>query len=263
MSTTPSSHENVWKPPPQHLTLPPNHVHVWKANLSPPESKLAHLQTILSSDEQARAQRFKFPKHRKAFETARGLLRLILSRYLHTSPESLNFAQESHGKPFLLSPTTPPLSFNVSHSNDMVLYAVTLKSPVGIDIEYHKPKINIPALIQRICSTEEKEMLMALSPTEQKRGFFACWTRKEAYVKATGKGITVPLEKITVSLPTSPCVELRHLEDDEQDISLWTLSDIQVAPRYTAALAIKGMNNTTDYWAWEWDASDTVWNSTN
>ncbi|MGB0909642.1 MAG: 4'-phosphopantetheinyl transferase family protein [Nitrospirales bacterium] len=262
MITTPHNHENAWNSPPQDITLPPDHVHIWKANLSPPQPQLAHLQTILSADEQARAQRFRFSKHRKAFVTARGLLRLILSRYLNTSPRALSFAQEAHGKPYLLSPTTPPFSFNISHSNDMALFAVTLKNLVGIDIEYHRKKVNVPSLIQRICSTEEKEILMALSPTEQKRGFFACWTRKEAYVKATGKGITIPFTTITVSLPPSPCVELRHIEDDE-DISLWTLSDIQVSPRYTAALAIKGGNDTTAYWAWEWDTHDTGQNSTN
>ena len=252
-STPPSKHEIFWKTPPQQLILSPNHVHIWKASLSPSESQLARLQNLLATDEQIRAKRFKFLKHRRAFITARGVLRLILSQYLQIAPQSLHFGQGPHGKPFLISPTIPQLSFNVSHSHNIALYAVTLESHIGIDIEYHRKKLGVQSLIQRICSTEEKAILMALSPPEQKKGFFACWTRKEAYVKATGKGITIPLASLTVSLPPVKFVGLQQTESDEEDISHWAMSELPVGPSYTAAFAIKKINCVTSYWAWSWE----------
>ncbi len=242
-----------WEPPPQHLTLPSNHVHIWKADISPSQKTCHHCEKLLSADEHARARQFKFPQHQQAFITARGILRLILSRYLNTPPQSLIFEQGPHGKPALTFPSAPSISFNVSHSHHLALYAVTLENDVGIDIEYHRSTLNLPGLIQRICSTQEKSILASLSPVEQKKGFFTCWTQKEAYVKAIGKGITIPLETITVSLPRSNSIELGELGNKNQEVSMWSLSEIAVDSDYSAALAIKDMNCRCRYWEWSLD----------
>ena len=243
----------VWKLPPQHLTLLNSHVHIWKANISPSQRVCHYCEKLLSPDEHARAQQFKFRQHQQAFITARGILRLILSRYLHTSPQSLTFEQGPHGKPALTFPSTPPILFNVSHSHHLALYAVTLENEVGIDIEYHRLTLNLPALIQRICSPQEKMILTALSAAEQKKGFFTCWTQKEAYVKAIGKGITIPLETITVLFSQSNSEERRDLGDEKQDISTWSISEISVDSDYSAALAIQNTDSTNSYWEWSLD----------
>ena len=251
MTTTSNSHLNIWESPPKGLTLLKDHVHVWKANLRPSNTALMSLQSLLSADEQARACRFKFPQHQHAFVAARGILRLILSRYLALPPQSLIFHHGLHGKPYLAASITPSLSFNVSHSNDLALYAVTHERSIGIDIEYHRQNINIPALIQRVCSSQEKSILTALPVEEQKKGFFACWTKKEAFVKATGTGITIPLESITVPLPPSSSCRV-HIDkkDDELQISSWSLSEISVDSGYTAALALPRSNLITSFWKW-------------
>ncbi len=250
MTTSSDHHLRIWETPPSSLTLPPDHVHVWKANLLPSNTASLNLPNVLSADELARASRFKFPQHQQAFRAARGILRLILSRYLGIPPQAVVFQHGPHGKPSLAPSITPSFSFNVSHSNNLALYAVTQESTVGIDIEYHRQKINIPALIQRICSSEEKAILTALPPEEQKKGFFACWTKKEAFVKATGKGITIPLEAITVPLPPSNSFDIGSLQDNELQGSSWSLFEIAVDPGYTAALALPRVNLITSYWQW-------------
>ena len=133
------------KIPEASMTLSTNQVHVWHAQLCPSNSQLLHLQTLLSFDEIKRARRFKTTSHQEAFISARGVLRLILSRYMGVAPDTLKFQLGPHGKPFLAFPTTPGYRFNVSHSQRHALYAVTLDREVGIDIEYHRRPLELHA----------------------------------------------------------------------------------------------------------------------
>ena len=242
--------ENIKSP----MTLLPNQVHVWHANLHPSDSRLRHLLTLLSPEEIKRARQFKLTHHQEAFISARGALRLILSGYVGIPAQSLSFTQGPHGKPFLINPTTPNYRFNVSHSQNQALYAVSLDREVGIDIEYHHRTVDHHALIQRIGSPAEKMIFSTLTASELEPCFFACWTRKEAYVKATGKGMTIPLSSITVSLPPSECVTLVHMNEAEQENLNWSMNDIFVGADYSAALAVEGFPNySISYFHWSWD----------
>ena len=236
------------------IDLPANQVHIWHAHLSPSQSQLLHLQALLSDDEIKRARQYKFLQHQEAFIAARGILRLILGRYIGASAESLSFEHGSHGKPFLTSPTTPNYQFNVSHSQNRALYAVSLDREVGIDIECHRRPLDHHAIIQRIGSPAEKMVFSKMAPSELEQCFFACWTRKEAYVKAIGKGMTIPLSSITVSLPPSEYVTLIHIPEAEQDNLSWSMNDIFIGSDYSAALVVEGFQSySISHFHWTWD----------
>ena len=248
------AHNGSWNTPSKQMYLSPNEVHIWKVELTPPELQLPVLQNLLSPDEHERAQRIRFHQQQQAFITSRGILRFLISRYLQTGAQSLEFSQGPHGKPFLLRPCpNPSLFFNISHSHQLALYAFSLNREVGIDLEYKHRKIDYPPLVTRICSDQEKAVMSSLEPTEQKNTLLACWTRKEAYLKATGKGITVSLHSITVSLPPSSPISLLRVDGDEQETTRWTMHEIQANLDYTAALVAAGNDWQPTYWNWSWD----------
>src|SRR5579872_5570201 len=129
--------EQTWLAPPDTLTLPENEVHVWLASLEQPEGVMLQLQRALSSDERLRAAKFRFDKDRRHFMIARGVLRTLLSHYLHTPPAQLQFAYNGQGKPSLDMPVQgKPLHFNLSHSYELALFAFSYAGPIGVDIEY-------------------------------------------------------------------------------------------------------------------------------
>ncbi|MCA9471389.1 MAG: 4'-phosphopantetheinyl transferase superfamily protein [Nitrospirales bacterium] len=170
-------------------------------------------------------------------------------------PETLKFAQGPHGKPFLTNPTTPCYQFNVSHSHHHALYAVAVEREVGIDIEYHRRPLELHALIRRICSPAEQMVFSTLSPPEFERCFFACWTRKEAYLKATGKGMSIPLSSITVSLPPSECTTLIHVQGADQESLYWSMDNLFIEPDYSASLVVYGSQDySISRFEWSWDA---------
>lgn len=252
------THDGAWEIPTEDFPLDPNNVHIWKISLTPPPPQLPELHKLLSSDEQDRAQRMKFRQPQQTFIITRAVLRLIVGRYIHAEAQSLRFSQGPHGKPFLIHPTlTPPIFFNLSHSHQLALLAFALNREVGIDLEYKHRERNYPSLINRVCSDQEKSILASLAPSQQNYGFLTCWTRKEAYVKGTGKGLTIPLNSITVSRPPSTRVPLLQLDDDNQESSRWTMHDIQIDRDYTAALVVAGHDWHPSYWEWSWGYSET------
>ncbi|WP_447969013.1 4'-phosphopantetheinyl transferase family protein [Nitrospira sp. M1] len=246
------NHDGSWRHPKQSMTLPPHVVHIWKVGLTPQEHQLPELQRLLSTDEIERAQRLKFQEHRHAFIAARSALRLIISRYLQVEASSLVFSHGPQGKPFLKQPAQdPPLFFNLSHTQHFALYAFALNQEVGIDLEYAHRTLSYQSLIERICSEQEKAIISAMSQSEQKQSFLTCWTRKEAYVKATGKGLSFPLQDITVSLPPVPTALLKVSGHDEEP-SRWTMHEIQVDRDHVAALVVAGQNWKPAFWEWSW-----------
>ena len=240
-----------WDTPPEKLILPSNAVHVWRASLHVSASYLCIFENTLTADERVRAERFYFQEHREHFIAGRGLLRNILSRYLGREPEQLRFCYNSYGKPALTEESgAAGLRFNLSHSHDMALYAVTHDREIGIDIEHFRPDVEAEKLAERFFSPREAAVLRALPEDLRKEGFFNCWTRKEAYIKAGGKGMSIPLSAFDVSLtPGEPAALLRS-QNPPQETSRWSLQALDPAPGYAAALAVKGHDWELKCWQW-------------
>ena len=238
----------MWNSPPKQLTLPDRDIHVWRAELNLPPEEIETLATTLSADESDRANRFHFEKDRKHFIAARGILRSLLGTYLNLPPSQLEFAYGSRGKPSLSVDLSGSLSFNLSHSNGLALYAVTKTYSIGIDIEYLRPMSDVVQLAKRFFSSREHEAIARLSPPEQKRAFFKAWTAKEAYLKATGVGLSGGLEKVEISLDSREELKLLSIDGDGRRASRWSIYSVLLAPDYLAALAVENNSWNLSYW---------------
>jgi 4'-phosphopantetheinyl transferase len=210
-------------------------VHVWPLRLEASNACFQHATALLAADEAARAKRFHFERHRKAFVLGRAVLRVLLGRMLGTAPECIQFRYGPKGKPVL----TPPcrLCFNASNSGDLAACAFTLECPLGVDIEQLRPIREIQDIARRFFAVEEVTELMSLPKSEQPGGFFRCWTRKEAYIKAVGDGLSVPLDSFRVTLRANDPVRLVQLGGSAEAAQNWSMHDFTPAPGYFGALA--------------------------
>lgn len=200
---------------PQFPCLTPGEVHLWWASLDVPEATAAALDKVLSTDEHERAMRFVFPRDRRRFVVARATLRRVLARYLAREPAEIRFAYGSRGKPRLRpASAVRVVEFNVAHSNALVVCAVSCNQRVGVDLEQLRPMHDLPQVAAVAFSRSEQKKLFGLAPEQQLLGFFNCWTRKEAYVKARGDGLFLDLDAFDVSLaPGEPAALLAHRLD--------------------------------------------------
>lgn len=173
---------------------------------------------VLSADERERAARFHFLKDREHFIAARGLLRLLLSRYLDLPPQQLSFSYSPYGKPALAGERDcTSLRFNVSHSHGVALYAFTLEREVGVDVEYIRQDVVGESIAEHFFSAQEVTSLRALPAGVQPQAFFNCWTRKEAFIKARGEGLSFPLDQFDVSLVPGEATALISTRNDPQE----------------------------------------------
>ena len=198
----------------------------------------ALFQRVLSSDEAERAARFRFEHLRHFFTLSRGALRVLLGRYLGVPASRLQFTYGSNGKPSLAA--SVPVKFNVSHSGDLTLFAFTLGCEVGVDVEQVRRIPEMEEIATRFFSTEEAAELLALPAHERERAFFRCWTRKEAYIKAIGEGLSAPLDEFRVTLGPGEPARFIHFRQDTTAASSWTLHDLDLECPYAAALAYRG-----------------------
>jgi len=242
---------NSYHPPPKVITLDRDEVHVWRAFLDLTKSRIQTLYQSLSSDEQARARRFYFQKDRNHFIIVHGVLRDILSRYLDIQPAQLCFCYSRHGKPALTKESGgDKVRFNLSRSHGLALYAVACSLEMGIDLERIRPDIAEEQIAERFFSPREVSAIRALPENIQKEVFFNCWTRKEAYIKAIGKGLSFPLHLVEVSISPKESAALLSIKGNQREASNWSLRDLIPGPGYTAALVVKG-----HYWrlkCWQW-----------
>jgi 4'-phosphopantetheinyl transferase len=220
-----------------------DNIHVWHVELDREQSEIAHLESTLSADEKARADRFHFLNDRNRFIVARGFLRGLLGGYLQQAPAGLQFSYGQHGKPSLAGrESSTGLSFNVSHSSGLAVYAIARNRNLGIDVEHVRPESAGEEIAKRYFSAREVSELRSLPPEAKVQGFFNCWTRKEAYLKATGMGLQIPLNSFTVSLaPDQPAQFLDGVE------SCWQLAAYQQADGYAAAVAYDGTPSSIKY----------------
>ena len=229
----------AWGSPPKSLSLSDNEVHLWRASLSLPADVIQQFGQTLSADEWQRAQRFHFERDRRRFIAGRSILRKILSRYLAITPSQINFCYGPQGKPALSNDGDGlSLCFNLSHSGDMVLYAITRDRQIGVDIEQIR-EINAEQLAQRFFSLQEFAAIKSVSPPQKQAAFFQLWTCKEAVLKATGKGIS-GLEQVEIRLGIEDPTQLIRLDGDSLSIDNWSIQQFAPAAGYTAALAAEG-----------------------
>jgi 4'-phosphopantetheinyl transferase len=210
-------------------------VHVWTVRLQAPDAVVERFQSLLAADETDRAARFRFEHLRQSFILARGTLRVLLGRYLKTAPADIALRYGSKGKPTLAAPSR--LQFNASHSGELALFAFTLDCEIGVDVEAIRPMPDLEDVAKRFFCAEETAELLSLPATRRDVSFFLCWTRKEAYIKATGEGLSTPLDAFRVTLKRDEPARLVHLARDPIAAGAWTLHDLTPAPRYAAALA--------------------------
>jgi 4'-phosphopantetheinyl transferase len=236
-----SAPESPWCFPREFLVLGYNEVHVWRATLDLPVPCVQSLGQTLAADERTRAKQFHFPKDRMHFIVARGILRAILGCYLAQDPRTLQFCYSEYGKPLLdWKPGRDALSFNVTHSGGIALFAITRNRDVGVDLEYARMDVAWEQIAERFFSPGEVDVLRTAPLGMQQEAFFCCWTRKEAYLKARGIGLSLALNGFDVSVTPGAPAELLSTREENQDIARWSLFDLFPGPGYIAALAVEG-----------------------
>jgi len=205
-------------------------VDLWLIDLNVPIEERWPL--LLDAIEQKRVDHFKFVRDKNHFVVSHAILRILLSKYLSCAPDEITFEYNDHGKPFL----NHALQFNLSHSKDYAVVAITLNDPIGVDIEYQQPVDRMDAIVHRFFSAKEIEAYCALPDDQKVSGFYNAWTRKEAFVKAIGKGIFYALNHFDVTL--GPLAKILSIKD--QEASEWQLRAFDTVPNYAAAVAWKG-----------------------
>lgn len=240
-----------WAAPPDRLLLLPDQVHVWRVTSHQPDAVVAWLHSLLTPDEQRRADRFYFEKDRRQFTVARGALRMLLSGYLNIEPSRIRFCYSHYGKPRLDGgdPDTL-LRFNLSHSHGLTLMTFALGRELGIDVEWLRPDLACDEIAERFFSPAELAALRALPPDQRLQGFFNCWTRKEAYIKAIGTGLSTPLDQFDVSLAPEEPARLLATRTQPSEARRWSLEALNLEPDYAGAIAVEGDGWQLHCWHW-------------
>jgi 4'-phosphopantetheinyl transferase len=219
-------------------TLPDQReVHVWFVELAASAASIETCSLSLSADERERASRFRFEHLKTSFTLSRGILRVLLGRYLVIEPDRVRFAYGPQGKPRLAFPETP-LEFNLTHSGRLAAYAFAVGCELGVDIEEVRPTCDQESIVHRFFSREECAEWLELDLSQRDEAFFRCWTRKEAYIKALGDGLSMPLGSFRVSLRPGVPASLIHASGDPAAASKWSLCSLAPADGYIGSLAV-------------------------
>ncbi|MGB0386502.1 MAG: 4'-phosphopantetheinyl transferase family protein [Ardenticatenaceae bacterium] len=241
-----------WPFGPNKIELPQNTIHVWAASLRHDPAKIEQLRQILTEDERARADRFYFEKDREAYTAARGQLRLLLGRYLQLEPNTIRFTYSSYGKPSLAEPFAKSgLHFNVTHSHDLAIYGFIWDNELGIDVEYkyRKPTPDFVGISTHFFAPSEQAVLgRHQGEAALREAFYRCWTRKEAYLKASGEGLSRALDSFHVTLTAHEPAKLLYVKNEPQEVERWTMMHINVNKEYTAAMCVEGNNLSMSCW---------------
>lgn len=241
-----NSQETMHKIPFQHkipadFSLKKNKVDIWQVSLKMEKPCLEKFYDFLTPEERQKADRLRFIQVKERYVASRGVLRWILGHYLEKNPCQLEFQYGKHGKPGLTEKCNPKgITFNMSHSYDRALYGVALKRALGVDIEKIREDMSFLKISKRFFTGIEHDALTLLTPEMRKHGFFNCWTRKEAYIKAKGSAIASEISRFSVSLvPGQPAVMLAH-QTDPLEVFRWSFSSLDAGGDYKAALVMEG-----------------------
>lgn len=228
-----------WPPSPPHIQLHTDAIDIWLVGLEQSDAVRAKLWPLLNDEEQARAKRFYFDIHRHHFIVGRGLLRILLGRYLEVAPEKIVFAYGDHGKPYLPNTT---LNFNISHSYEMALLAFTQGRELGVDIEQIRPLEDAAAIARMNFSAKEVAEYTAVPDDQKPLAFYNCWTRKEAFIKAIGEGLSCPLDSFDVTLVPGEPAELLQVKGSLDEARKWQLHTLNPVERYVGAIIATGQD---------------------
>ena len=240
-----------WPYSPADLRLTGDEIHVWCAALDELAPGLSSFAETLSSSECDRAERFRFERDRTRFIIRHGLLRMLLGRYLDIEPARLSFNCEPRGKPVLSGLASgQTLHFNLSHSDGVALFGFARLFPLGVDIERIRSVPEADEIAAKFFSTRESAVLNAAAVEQKLESFFNCWTRKEAYLKATGEGIADALPLIEVSIAPDQPAQLLSIAGDTQAASGWSLHAFMPLPGFVGAMAVKQSDVKLACWQW-------------
>ena len=208
--------------------------------LDAPAEVIAALWQLLSRDERERAEKFRFAEHRQHYIVARGSLRRLLAERLRIAPRAVEFVETKYGKP-RLAPVhgSADLDFNLSHSGALALYAFTSGRAVGVDVELIRDVPDVDDLAERFFSPTEIASLKALPLARRSLAFLACWTRKEAFIKALGQGLSCPLDAFDVTIDPDAPARITRIEAGIESVANWTMQAFTPSPCYIAAVAYR------------------------
>jgi 4'-phosphopantetheinyl transferase len=238
--------EHLW-PRPEKIALEHGEVHVWSAPLDAPNKFLGMCEMNLSADECDRAARFRTGPLRTRYIVGRGTLRVLLAIYLRADPKEISLIYQPRGKPELGPPWSERgLSFNLSHSGEVALFAFTRGRPIGVDVEAVRPMPNAAGLMERFFSADEIAQWRQIPPERQERAFFQGWTRKEAWLKAVGSGLSFPLDQFCVTMDGP--ARVLSIRGDEAEAAKWWLETCEPASGYVGAVAVRGQVDSVRAW---------------
>lgn len=241
----------VWKAPPTDFTLSEKEVHIWRAALDLPDETAQELKEKLSIDEQVKAECFRFERDRKRFIARHGILRMILGCYLGVQASELQFYNGKNGKPSLSDAFgNRIIHFNMSHSGGLALYGFTRDRQIGVDVECVRDIPEMLGIAKQIFSTGENQVFGSLGEKEKKKAFFDWWTRKEAFVKATGDGLSQALDKIDVTLMEDEVAGVIRIERGSKTAPHWFIQDLHPASGVVGAFAIEDRGWRLQCWQW-------------
>jgi len=218
-------------------------VHLWTVDLRPDAGRVAALRRLLTPAEIARGERFQFERHRRRFIVRRGALRQLVGSYLGQDPAAVRFEEGDKGKPYVSESSDPAAAafhFNLSDSEDLAIYAFTRGAEIGVDVEILRPMPDAQGIAEHFFSAEERVALGQVPDERKSEAFFNCWTRKEAYIKAIGEGLSEPLDKFSVTLLPEDPVRFLHLGGDPERARQWELHHLIPEPGAIGALAMEG-----------------------
>ncbi len=243
----------MWNTAPARLDLRHEDVHVWRVALDSDRRTYENYWTALAPDEKARAERYHFARDRDRFVVARGVLRTILGRYLSLSPQNVRFSYTEYGKPYLPFDLAPSdITFNLTHSHGLAVLAVARARQIGVDLEYVRPDLASESIAERFFARAEVTTLLSQPPLLRTEAFFHCWTRKEAFIKAIGEGLSYPLDQFTVAFTPESPPALLEIRGSAKEARRWALFDLAPGEGYVGALAVQRKDTTPRLQLWQW-----------
>ena len=233
----------------ESLNLVPHQVHLWFVDKKNHKDRLTSYWSILNELEKEKATKYRFEKDRDCSIIARGVIRMLLGNYLKIHPKDVKLKLGEFGKPFLNE--LSDIQFNVSHSAETIVLAFIKKDKIGVDVEHTKRNIEVNTIAKQFFSKEEITALFSLDEKFQKQAFYNCWTRKEAFIKALGSGLSFPLDEFVVSLDSTKNAQLLETKWNLKEKENWTLKSFEPAKNYIGAFSVKGKVTDVQYWKYQ------------